>query len=776
MASSRRDPLLGNVQSSDLESNENDVVSSSIPLQQHKSSIRNYRLISFVFLAVAAVFVGLFIHERMHHDKDGRSHEGYRNPSAEPLKKSLHTHILEQMLPQVDPCSNFFEFACGAYERANVPDPGSNSSNLLTFTTLENNENSQFAKVLAEKFTPVGLYNGRCLDTKRIDADNSQLDVVKFWLAQINLISDEKTLWRLLGLMTGHELVDNFIAVVNATQLWANSQYNISALPDSQYLNLQLQYIYELTVNQNANPFINSNNNTGFVRGNFAQFVRQINADLKQTLTLNETQFVADAYSVASAVDSIYKKNNYSNPQLFTISDADKEFNGVISLFLQGLGDHSLAFTYANESCTQNLCKGYADHLEHIAVQNFAGYKAIYSYFNGLISKGKLSSIKNALTANLLVVLLPAMNSLYADLLYYQSSNPFSATARGDLCFSFIQNDFYNVFLHEWYVESINPGTKDAVTQLVDTIYTELGATIERNNWLDQATRTRALNKWTLITKNIIYDSSWENDQIGLMIMKESGSVHPSFLADFIAAHSYRSQRILLSLDLPLDVHNPELDQMTPEVVNAFYDPVQNSINLIPGLIQFPAFDPEQPQQLNLAQYGWVIGHELTHGFDNDGRLYDGIGREKNWWTKASIDQFNNLAQCLVEQYSSFNADGYYINGTVTLGENLADNGGIGLAWRSYIKYQRQIDQQYGHVKLMKEYSNDQLFWLYAAQLWCGSATPQTLYYQKYIRQDVHSPFMYRVNGTFSNMPEFAQTWKCGANSTMVKDPPCKVW
>jgi len=209
---------------------------------------------------------------------------------------------------------------------------------------------------------------------------------------------------------------------------------------------------------------------------------------------------------------------------------------------------------------------------------------------------------------------------------------------------------------------------------------------------------------------------------------------------------------------------------MTPDIANAFYMPEDNSINMIPGLMQFPLFDSSLPAAINLASYGWVIGHELTHGFDNDGRLYDGLGREVDWWSQRSIDQFQQRSQCFVDQYSNESVFGFHINGTQTLGENIADNGGIGLAWRSFQSVKPETE-------IFPGIPNDQLFWIWAAQTWCATTTPASI--KKQIVNDVHSPFPVRGHAPMQNMPQFAQTFKCSPDSDMgrsLTQNRCVIW
>lgn len=198
---------------------------------------------------------------------------------------------------------------------------------------------------------------------------------------------------------------------------------------------------------------------------------------------------------------------------------------------------------------------------------------------------------------------------------------------------------------------------------------------------------------------------SWSNIRYGLVVTGD-------FSLDWIAGHSYQRQRLLSLLDLPADIHTPQVDGMTPFTLNAFYDPSLNSINMLPGLMSFPIFNASNPLMLNLATYGWIIGHELTHGFDNNGRLYDSVGEHVDWWSSHSSDEFTARTQCFIDQYSATSVWNISVNGAQTLPENLADNGGLGIAYRAYKSLMSNpstnVTQQ-----LLPPYTNDQLFCQY---------------------------------------------------------------
>ena len=211
---------------------------------------------------------------------------------------------------------------------------------------------------------------------------------------------------------------------------------------------------------------------------------------------------------------------------------------------------------------------------------------------------------------------------------------------------------------------------------------------------------------------------------------------------------------------------------MTPPTVNAYYNPLQNNINFPAGILQPPFYSARADAAVNFGGAGAVIGHELTHGFDDQGRQFDARGNLKDWWTAADGKAFDDRAQCFVDQYSSLTAvDEVKLNGKLTLGENTADNGGLRVA---YMAYQ---DSQAGKPReALDGFSPEQRLFLGFAQVWCESSTPEGERLR--VLTNPHSPGRYRTNGVVVNMPEFGEAFQCHPGQALVKKPEdvCKVW
>jgi putative endopeptidase len=211
---------------------------------------------------------------------------------------------------------------------------------------------------------------------------------------------------------------------------------------------------------------------------------------------------------------------------------------------------------------------------------------------------------------------------------------------------------------------------------------------------------------------------------------------------------------------------------MSTPTVNAFYSPQSNSINFPAGILQGPFFDPRRDMAVNYGAVGAVIGHEMTHGFDDQGRKFDGDGNLRDWWTASDGAEFEKRAACVADEYSSFTAvDDVKLNGRLTLGENTADNGGLRVA---YMALENTLEGKPAKTDQVDGFTPEQRFFLGWAQVWCENTAPQEA--RSRAITDPHSPGRYRVNGTLQNMPEFQKAYACKASQPMVSPNACRVW
>ncbi len=315
------------------------------------------------------------------------------------------------------------------------------------------------------------------------------------------------------------------------------------------------------------------------------------------------------------------------------------------------------------------------------------------------------------------------------------------------------------------YVEQYFAGdSKQKTLQEVQQIEAAMGRDLEQLSWMSPATKAKAQEKLHAVVDKIGYPNKWR-DYSALTV--KSGDA----LGNSLRAREFESSYQLAKIGKPVDKQEWDL---TPPTVNANYDPTMNTINFPAGILQPSFYDKSAPDAINYGHIGAVVGHELTHGFDDEGRKFDAQGNLKDWWTAEDARQFDQRTECLVKEYGSFVAvDDLHVDGKLTLGENTADNGGLRLAWMALV-----ADAAGKHTPLDQKTAEGttpaQQIFIGWAQNWCSTERPD--YLRLTVRVDPHSPDRIRANGVVVNMPEFRQSFGCKQGQPMAPANMCRVW
>ena len=314
------------------------------------------------------------------------------------------------------------------------------------------------------------------------------------------------------------------------------------------------------------------------------------------------------------------------------------------------------------------------------------------------------------------------------------------------------------------YVEKVfPPSSKARMLEMVNNLQAALRDRILTRDWMSDATKQAAVKKLDVVLKKIGYPDTWR-DYSALV----ADATAPAY-TNLRSAQAFEAARQNRQIGKPVD--RTEWG-MSPPTVNAYYNPSINEIVFPAGILMPPQFDPDAPDAVNYGAIGMVIGHEMTHGFDDQGRQYDAVGNLKDWWTADDSKKFDARAQKVVQQYNGFVAvDTLHVNGQLTLGENLADLGGITIA---YYAFQRSMkDKPHDSIG---GFTPEQLFFLGFAQGWRRKIRPEVDRLRTLT--DVHSPAQFRVNGPLSNFTEFAKAFGCKAGAPMVRDESVRaeIW
>ncbi|XP_073958611.1 M13 family metallopeptidase neprilysin 3 isoform X3 [Choristoneura fumiferana] len=305
---------------------------------------------------------------------------------------------------------------------------------------------------------------------------------------------------------------------------------------------------------------------------------------------------------------------------------------------------------------------------------------------------------------------------------------------------------------------------------MIDNIRNAFKNNLKNLDWMDSETMMAAEVKADAITDMIGFpDYILQKDELDKQYQELI--VKPNkYFENNINFNLFSLKNDLKKLDQPV---NKTKWGMTPSTVNAYYTPTKNQIVFPAGMLQLPFYDGDNPKSVNYGAMGVVMGHELTHAFDDQGREYDRFGNLNQWWNNATISRFKKRAECIQKQYSDYTMEGQHLNGKQTLGENIADNGGLKASFHAYVDYSRTEAKENVTLPGLK-YNHRQLFFISFAQVWCSAMTKEATKMQ--IEKDDHTVAKYRVIGPISNLKEFSEEFHCPVGSKMNPKHKCEVW
>uniref|UniRef100_A0A4W3GW60 Endothelin-converting enzyme 1 n=1 Tax=Callorhinchus milii TaxID=7868 RepID=A0A4W3GW60_CALMI len=309
--------------------------------------------------------------------------------------------------------------------------------------------------------------------------------------------------------------------------------------------------------------------------------------------------------------------------------------------------------------------------------------------------------------------------------------------------------------------------------KIADAMISEIKASFEANlkhtKWMDEETKKAAKEKADAIYDMIGYPKFIMDPEELDKSFRDYQVVPDLYFQNVLEFYNFSARVIADQLR-----KTPNRDQwsMTPPSVNAYYSPTKNEIVFPAGILQTPFYGRDHPQALNFGGIGVVMGHELTHAFDDQGREYDKDGNLRSWWKNSSVEAFKRQAECMVEQYSNYSINSEPVNGRQTLGENIADNGGLKAAYHAYESWVSKNGEE--PTLPTVNLTNRQLFFIGFAQVWCSVRTPEGSH--EGLITDPHSPSMYRVIGTVANSADFARSFNCPPGSPMNPLKKCHVW
>ncbi|XP_059111478.1 membrane metallo-endopeptidase-like 1 isoform X2 [Peromyscus eremicus] len=341
-------------------------------------------------------------------------------------------------------------------------------------------------------------------------------------------------------------------------------------------------------------------------------------------------------------------------------------------------------------------------------------------------------------------------------------------------CVSYVNSNMESAVGSLYIKQAFTKDSKEMVKELIDKVRSVFVDTLDELNWMDEESKKKAQEKAMNIREQIGYPD--------YILEEHNRHLDEEYSSLIFSEELYFEnglQNLKASAQRSLKKLREKVDQnlwiIGAAVVNAFYSPNRNQIVFPAGILQPPFFSKEQPQSLNFGGIGMVIGHEITHGFDDNGRNFDKNGNMLDWWSNFSAQHFREQSQCMIYQYGNFSwdlADDQNVNGFSTLGENIADNGGVRQAYKAYLQWLTEGGRDQRLPGLNLTYT--QLFFVNYAQVWCGSYRPE--FAVQSIKTDVHSPLKYRVLGSLQNLAAFSEAFHCPRGSPMHPKKRCRIW
>jgi putative endopeptidase len=633
----------------------------------------------------------------------------------------------------VDPCNDFFTFSCGGWLKKNPIPPDKTSwsasgkladeNRLVLREILEDAASASGGDSVKQK---IGDYYAACMNEKAVETAGTA--PLKDGLDRIGEMHSKRDIAKIAAGMPGLNVPFDFQSdqdYKNSSQVIAEVDQGGLGLPDRDY-------------------YLKTDPKSVEIRQAYVAHVQK----------MFELLGDAPATAVSEAQTVLRIETALANGSLTQVERRDPKllYHKMTRRELEKLSPSfrwKEYFAHAGQPDLQSL---------NVATPDFV--KAL----DATLKKEDLGSWKAYLRWHLVNANSPSLSSAFvnADFDFFGKtlSGAQQLEPRWKRCVNYVDNDLGEALGQAYVQRAFPPEAKQRAQKLVKQIEEAMQQDIDSLSWMSPATKQQALEKLQALANKIGYPDKWR-DYSGLRIARDD------YMGNVLRARSFEFNRQIAKIGKPVD--RGEWG-MTPPTVNAYYNPQINDINFPAGILQPPLFDPNSDDAPNYGNTGATIGHELTHGFDDEGRQFDAQGNLRDWWTPEDGKQFDQRASCISDQYSSYVAvDDIKINGQLTMGENVADLGGLMLA---YVAWKNETRNQ--KLDSIDGFTPEQRFFIGYGQSWCADTRDETK--RMYAAIDPHSPDKYRANGVVANSVEFQQAFQCKAGAAMSRENKCRIW
>ncbi len=655
------------------------------------------------------------------------------SPAAPP---SFEASALDR---SVDPCVDFYKFACGTW-MANNPTPG-DKSRWGRFDELAEMTRGTLHEILEAAAKPdpgrdpvkqkVGDYYASCMDEKTIEAAGA-----KPLLAEFKKID---------AIKSRGELIDH---VAYLFRQGVGALFGFGVGPDFHDASIQIAHLVDGGITlPDRDYYLKDDAKSKETREKYVAHITEMLGLAGETpeaaAAAAKSVLAVETELAKSNMDRVLRRDPKNRDHKMTVADAAKLApNFELERFFAATG---------------------APKFKDLNVGNPDFFKTI----NGTLETVPLGEWKTYLRWKVLLNMVDALPEAFlkADFEFWGKylRGQKEMEVRWKRCTKFTDESLGEALGQLYVAKAFGGNAKPRTLELVAAIEKAMGEDLKSLDWMTDETKAKAAEKLAKVTNKIGYPDKW----------RDYGTVkvtRDDFVGNARRASAFEVARRLKKIGQPVD--KAEWG-MSPPTVNAYYSPPQNNINFPAGILQGAFFGADRDDAVNLGAIGAVIGHELTHGFDDQGSKFDGNGNLTNWWTDKDRAAFDERTGCLAAQYGEYSpVEGVKLNGKLTLGENTADNGGVKLAAMALADIMKA---QPGRVKAdIGGFSPMQRFFLGFAQIWCQNVTPETS--RVLAQTDPHSPGEFRVIGVAVNSAEFATAFSCKAGQPMVSAKPCRAW
>lgn len=634
-----------------------------------------------------------------------------------------------------DPCQDFYQFACGGWV-ARTEIPGDEASWIRSFSEIARRNEAELRRILEEASKgaqrdevtrKIGDYYAACMDEAAVESAGTK--PVEDLLGKARRVRDPASIGAVLAELHSRRIWAVFdIAAAqdfkDATRVIANLDQNGLGLPDRDY-------------------YLKDDDKSKALRKTYVEHVERM-MRLAGLAPAAAKAAAGDVMSVETELAKVSKTrverrdpkglyNKVSRAELAKLAPEfpwEAYFKGVGRADIQEINVTSVAFFEGMSKLLRSARPG--------AWQSYLAWHVVRSTAQALPKAFVDESF--AMTS--------ALSGQKEIMPRWRRCVRSTDLALGEL-------------LAQPFIRSSFPGeSKEAAERMVHEISRAFAREVGLLDWMDAETKKRALAKLEAMAYLIGYPDKWREYDFAVEAK--------AYAKNALAARAFETRRDLAKIGKPFDRNEW---QMSPPTVNAYYDPQRNHMVFPAGILQPPFYSVKSSIPVNLGGMGMVVGHELTHGFDDEGSQFDAKGNLEDWWSPKVGEAFKGKTSCVADQYAGFEAlPGLKLNGKLTLGENIADLGGLKLAFRAY----RAMRQGAAEVTVADGFSEDQQFFLAHAQSWCGKMRDESL--RMMVQTNPHSPPRFRVNGPASNMPEFGEAFQCKLGAPMRPEKTCAVW